>query len=234
MAVSIQRSDTIDVYYSPVSSLLTCNVFMFYRLGTSTYSLGTPVSNTNFITFTYNFNTNTDYSSPTSIKLTCTGFLLPPSETPTTLAFIWRRSSNEYMHLNTSVAATATTFNSSRASLALSTSAMVSASTYSFTFLTGQTLGGNPAFAITFSSDFTITTPICTITISGLTVSSSSCSYSSTSFILSINITTAASTIASGRNFTFAVSGITNPAVPKSFSFPMSTYYDSSVSTSKV
>lgn len=138
------------------------------------------------------------------------------------------------MHLNATITATATTFNSSRASLALTSTAMVSPSTYTFTFLTGQPLGGNPAFAITFSSDFTISTPICTITISGLTVSSSSCSYSSTNFILSINITTAASTIASGRNFTFVISGITNPETPKSFSFPMSTYYDSSVATSKV
>lgn len=94
MAVSIQPSDTIDVYYSPFSSLLTCTIFLFYRSGTSTYSLGSPVPNTNYITFTYTSSTNADFSSPTNIRLTCSGFLLPPSETPTTLAFIWRRSSN--------------------------------------------------------------------------------------------------------------------------------------------
>lgn len=234
MAVSIQPSDTIDIYYTPVSSLFTCSLFLFYRSGASTYSLGSPVDSTNYISFTYTSSTNTDYSSPTNIKLTCTGFLLPPSETPTTLAFIWKRSSNEYMHLNTSVAATATTFNSSKASLVLSSTSMVSASTYTFNFLTGQPLGSNPAFIITFSSDFSITTPLCAVSITGITVSSSSCSYSSSTYKLSINLTTTASTLPSSSNITFVVSGITNPAVPKSFFFPMSTYYDSSVSTSKV
>lgn len=81
LTITIQPSDTIEVYYSPFSSLMSCSTFKFYRSTTHFYSISTPITSSNYISFTYpnSQSANTQYSSPFYLFLDCTSFLLPSS-----------------------------------------------------------------------------------------------------------------------------------------------------------
>jgi hypothetical protein len=236
LTITIQPSDTVDVSYSPISSLLSCNTLIVYRSGNPLYTLTSPTSGSTYVTYTFPSNSgyNTEYTFPIYTYLQCTSFLLPPSETPVTISFNFKRNSDLYLMLSTAITASATTFNSSKATLTLSNYAMIASSTFTFNFLIGQPLGSTPAFVIVIPTDFTMVSPSCSASILGLTVSSSSCTYLNSTNTIRV-ILTASSAISTNSNITIVVlSGVTNPSTPKSYSFSMSTYYDSTVSTSRV
>jgi hypothetical protein len=71
LTITIQPSDTIEVYYTPFASLTSCSILSLYRSSSRVYNLSPPTSNTNYITFTYpsSSGSNTDYSSPFNIYL---------------------------------------------------------------------------------------------------------------------------------------------------------------------
>lgn len=79
LIITIQPSDTIEVYYSPFSSLMTCSTFKFYRSSNPFYSISSPTTSSNYITFTYTQSANTQHTSPFNLILSCSSFLLPPS-----------------------------------------------------------------------------------------------------------------------------------------------------------
>lgn len=236
--VTLQRLDTIDVSYSNFTALTTCPRLTVYRNSDSTlFTLASPSSGTGFITFTFpsNFGFNTEYSDPVSAYLECTGFLMPPSMTPVSLSFTFKRNGDTYMQLSTPISATATAFNSSRARLVLSNPAMVASSAYTFNFLIGQPLASTPALAFTFTPDFTIAnSPTCTVAILTLTVSPPFCTYNNVTNVLLVNFT-ASALIPINANITVTVSsGITNPATPNGYPIGLETYYISTDLTSKV
>lgn len=233
--ITIQPLDSIDVSFSPISSLMSCNTLNIYRSGSPLYTLRTPTSGSTSITFTFPSTSgyNTEYTFSITANLQCTAFLLPPSETPSTLSFTFKRNADTYLVLSSPIAATATTFNSSKAVLSLSSTAMIAASTLTFNFLNGQPLGSTPAITIIFPTEFTLASPTCTVAILSLTITNGSCSFTNSTNTIRVTLT-ASSSISSGSNFTITVSGVTNPSTPKSYSFPMTTYYDAAVATSRV
>lgn len=234
--ITLTPLDTIDVVYSPFSSVTSCTTLRLYRSGSPLYTLTSPTTASTYITFTFPSTSgyNTQYTFPFTLILTCTSFLLPPSETPTTLAFIFKRNSDTFMHLNATVAASATTFNSLKATLTLSTTSMASASFHTFNFLIGQPLGSKPAFLLTFSTDYTISSPSCSATVLTLTVSSTSCSYDNTTSSIRVELIVSSALPVNSNVSIVISSGLTNPSTPKSYAIGMSTYYDSNVSSSRV
>ena len=235
----MQKFDTIDVSYSPISSLMACSKLTVYRNTAGTpITMASPASGTNTITFTFPsaFGYNTEYTDPIYAYLECTGFLLPPSQTPTSLSFTFKRNGDTYMQLSTPIAALATNFNPTKAKLNLSNPALVSSSTYTFNFMTGQALGNTPALVLTFTSftsDFTINSPACTVTIISLSVSGPLCTYNNVTNVLFVNFT-ASNTIPANSNITLTVNVAKNPSVPNSYPISMETYYIGSDLSSKV
>lgn len=233
--ITIQQLDTIEVSYSPFSSLSSCNTLIIYRSGNPLYRMTSPTSTATSITFTMpsgsGFNTESGFAI--TAYLECTSFLMPPSETPVSLAFNFRRNSDLYLQLSATVNAVATTFNSSRGRVTQSATAMTSPSAFTFNFLLGQDLSNTPAFVFTFPNDFVINTPSCSASVISLTVTSVACSNNGN--VVTVNFTASSSSkISAGRNVTVILtSGVTNPVTPGSYSIGMTTYYISSVSTSK-
>ena len=75
--------------------------------------------------------------------------------------------------------------------------------------------------------------PVCTITLSIGTPLTSNCTYNSTTRNLTV-LLTATSTVAAGTVITITVAGITNAPAPTTHVLGAETYYDSSVSSSRV
>jgi hypothetical protein len=135
--------------------------------------------------------------------------------------------------LSSPIAASATTFNSGKGKLSQSSTAMLAVSTFTFNFLTGQQLGTNPAIAFIFPIDFIIASPSCAASVIGFTITQVSCTFSNSTNTVRVNLT-ANSVISANSNVTVTISGVTNPNTPKGYSFAMSTYYSSTITTSRV
>ena len=106
---------------------------------------------------------------------------------------------------------------------------------YNFQMTISQGLGTSPAVKInTFPSTVTVpSSPTCSITLVSGTVLSQSCIFDNVTRILTLNFTS--STVVSATTIIqITVSGITNPSAPTTNSLGIETYYDSSVSTSRV
>jgi hypothetical protein len=172
-----------------------------------------------------------NYGFPISILMQCSSFVTPLSEIPATFTFTFRRNNAEYMQLSATFSAVATTFNSSNGLLTLSNNQMASTGvTYTFTFTTGQALGLNPSFVLTFASDISLSGAICMI---GVNSSASNIDCTPTSLNLVIDYSSG-TIIPSGSNIIIRVLGRTNPLLPTGYNFGLTTYYSSSVNTSKV
>lgn len=104
--------------------------------------------------------------------------------------------------------------------------------TFSFNFVIGQPLTNNPGIKLTFHSDFTISSPNCSVSVLGRTVNASSCNLISGSIVY-VNFTVS-SNLASGSNITIIILGITNSLSPISYNVQMDTYYDNAISSSRV
>ena len=105
---------------------------------------------------------NYNYGFPISILMQCSSFVTPLSETPATFTFTFRRNNAEYMQLSGTFSAVATTFNSNNGLLIPSNNQMASTGVaYNFNFTTGQTLGPNPSFVLTFASDISLSGVTC-------------------------------------------------------------------------
>jgi hypothetical protein len=100
---------------------------------------------------------------------------------------------------------------------------------YNFTFTIGQPLGPTPAFVITFPTDISLGTASCLIVVSSVTTSVGCNANSST-----ITINYSGTTLDAGETVIILVTGITNPLQITPYFFGLTTYYSSSVNTSRV
>jgi len=94
----------------------------------------------------------------------------------------------------------------------------------------GGGLGKNGCFYIYFSSDFLSTPITCSVTINNVNVASS-CSFVNNIFIANISTNTK---ISSNTPIKINIEGINNPFNPKTYFFPIETYYDSTNNKSRV
>jgi hypothetical protein len=137
--ITIQQLDTIEVSYSPLSSLNSCGTLKMYRSG-GVYIMSNATNGAGSLIFTMPSGSgfNTDFFFPISLYLECTAFRMPPSETPVLFTFNFRRNSDLYLRLSTPVNAMATSFNSSRGRINQSSTAMTASNSATFNFLLGQ------------------------------------------------------------------------------------------------
>lgn len=134
------------------------------------------------------------------------------------------------MRLIGTFTANSTQFNSANGLLTPSTYQMSSPNTtYSFTFTNGQPLGTTPAFVITFPSDISLSSASCSVGVNSGGSSTACNVFSST-----ITINYSGSAVNAGSTITIQVAGITNPLQITPYSFGLTTYYSSSVNTSRV
>lgn len=110
---------------------------------------------------------------------------------------------------------------------------MATSSALTFNFLTGQPLGSSPAIALAFHSDFLVSSPSCTVSVLGLTTTLTGCGFSNATNTVTVGLT-ASSAVPTNSNFTITVSGVRNPSTPKSYPIGMSTFFSSSVGSSRV
>lgn len=193
--------------------------------------MSSPSNGASSITFTMPSGSgyNTEYSSPISLYLQCTAFLMPPSETAVSLIFNFRRNSDLYMILSTPVNALGTVFNSSNGEMTQTSTAMVATNSATFNFLLGQPLTSNPSISFLFPTQFTLPTASCSASILTLTLSSLSCTLNTNTIIVTF---TAPSSIPTATNVTIIINGVINPSIPMTYYIGMTTYYSSTVSSS--
>lgn len=120
--------------------------------------------------------------------------------------------------------------NAANASLTLSNYQMGStATTYLFSFTNGQPLSSSPSFVLAFPSDISLSGVTCSIGVNGA-LSPIACNANSSNLIINY----AGAAISSGSAISIQVSGTTNPILPMNYTFGLTTYYNSSISTSRV
>lgn len=135
------------------------------------------------------------------------------------------------MRLSATLTATAAAFNNATCALTLVSYQMGTATTYSFAFTIGQALSAASQFVISLPSDVTIGVLTCRIGVTGGALSATPCSAVSSSLVVNY---ASASSITAGSAIVIEVVGLTNPMQPMAYTFGLSTYYNSSLSTSKV
>jgi len=104
---------------------------------------------------------------------------------------------------------------------------------YTLSILTAQPLGTSPSLKFYFTSDITIASPVCSVSLITGTVSAMTCQINATTNVLTVNFT-ALTAVTSSTNISVAISGFTNPSSPNTDNFGIETFYDSSISTSRV
>ena len=130
---------------------------------------------------------------------------------------------------------TAAVIPASNAALTLSNYQMATAAvTFTYSVLTSQPLTANPALKISITNNVLLTaTHTCIVTISAGILTNQSCAYNNSTRILTVYLN-ANSAVISGTNISVAVSPFTNPSSLITDVSGIETYYDSSVSSSRV
>jgi hypothetical protein len=100
---------------------------------------------------------------------------------------------------------------------------------YQFLFVNGQALGSSPQIVITFPSDISLAGVGCSMSVGGTTYPTTFTT-SSTNLIINCVLS---NPITAGSSISIQVSGITNPLQPLSYTFGLTTYYNSSIPTSR-
>jgi hypothetical protein len=102
---------------------------------------------------------------------------------------------------------------------------------YTFQFVINQPLSSTPSIKIVFASDIGISGVTCSASLSNGTVIATTCTTAGST--LSINFT-AGGIISVPNNIILSINGLTNPLQPTIYLFGITTYYDSTLSTSRV
>lgn len=151
------------------------------------------------------------------------------------MLFIFKRAGSEYLQLSGYLTPAATALASSQTKIVISDSAMAATGVlYTLSVVTGQGLGLAPALVVTVPSTLALpVTPVCSVSLSTFTLSTSSCVYSSSEGTLTYSLT-ASILIPVGTNITLSVQAVTNPPSLISLLLGLTTYYSSVDPTSRV
>lgn len=179
---------------------------------------------------------NIDYYSTFSIGFTCTNVLVTSSQTPVEMKFIFKRNSEEYLELYGQMTPTASTISSSNLYSLLSSYEMAKQNVqYTFSMVTAQPLGSTPMLQLTIPVNIIVPSlPTCSVTINAVSALTKTCSYDSNTTILSVVFTQSSGAITNSSNITVVLQGLTNPSAPSTIPIALSTFYSSTVLTSKV
>jgi hypothetical protein len=212
--ITLQTSDTVELHFSPLSNFNNCQYLRVWRNFDNAMQASLSQT-TSYYQYTLP-SSNAEYAYPFSLSPVCSYFLIPGSETPSTLTFLFKRSGSPYLQLTASVQPVATAVALANATSSLTTYEMTLIGVaYTFSVLTAQPLGSSPALRI-FSMPVGATvpsSPSCVVTLMPGTVSSQSCLFNSNTSVITVNFT-AASAVAASTNISVVVSGITNPSSP--------------------
>lgn len=227
--ITVLASDVVEIIYAPASNLVGCSVLKFWR------ALGDLKILTTSVPLVFVFPSGmieiTDTSYPIYLYLACSAIVMPSSQASTQMVFNFYRASSQYLQLTASVSVTAAAFNLALASLVLSSTEMAHTSTdYIFSFVTGHQLGTTPGYRFGFPIDANISAATCSLSVSGAPIASS-CSVSGSGILLNF---TSATVVSSNSSFIVTVSGVTNPSLPQLYNFSLSSYYNSSDTTTIV
>jgi hypothetical protein len=184
-------------------------------------------------------NSNTVYASTLQIFLDCS-FNTPPSATPVSFIFLFKRNTLLYLNLTASYTALAQPFaSSSNFRLTLETTSAASASTYTFTTNISQPLSSHGQISFIMPSQISNNTfggvGSCSATIGAIATTLTGCSYTVSGSLFLNVLFNHSGTIPSGSRIVIAVLGLKNPSYAYlSYPIGLSTYYNSSISSSLV
>lgn len=91
--ITIQNSDTVEVYFSPIGNLVDCNTLTIWRnINNPIQATLSTSSSFNTYSITVTTTRNTQYSNNITLALVCTSVVATSSETPAQMLFSFRRS----------------------------------------------------------------------------------------------------------------------------------------------